>query len=75
MSGEVPADWNLAIAIPVDKKGVRKDAGSYRSVSLNSDPEKIMKIILCAIEKHLKSNAVIKHTQHGFTRGMFHLLI
>lgn len=49
MSGEVPDDWNLAIAVPVYKKGVRKDTGSYRPVSVNSDPGKIMKIILYAI--------------------------
>lgn len=49
MSGEVPADWNLAIAIPVYKKGVRKDTGSYRPVSVNSDPGKIMKMILDAV--------------------------
>lgn len=27
------------------------------------------KIILRIIEKHLKDNAVIEHSQHGFTRG------
>lgn len=65
--------WNLATAIPGYKKGVRKDTRSDRPVSLNSDPGKIMTIILYAIERHLKNNAVIKHTQHEFTRGMFHV--
>lgn len=73
VSEEVPAYWNLAIAIPVCKKGVRKDTGSYRPVSLSSDPGKVMQTILYAIERHLKNSGVIKHTQHGFTRGMFHL--
>jgi len=68
--GEVPADWKLASVIPIHKKGMREDSGNYRPVSLNSDPGKIMeKIILSTIERHLKNNAVIRHSQCGFTKG------
>ena len=28
-----------------------------------------MKIILGTIERHLKNNAIIRHSQHGFTKG------
>ncbi|KAK4807228.1 hypothetical protein QYF61_024348 [Mycteria americana] len=69
-SGEVPADWKLASVIPIYKKGVREDPGNYRPVSLTSVPGKIMeKIILGATERHLKNNAILRHSQHGFTKG------
>ncbi|KAK4827324.1 hypothetical protein QYF61_016574 [Mycteria americana] len=69
-SGEVPADWKLASVIPIYKKGVREDPGNYRPVSLTSVPGKIMEnIILGSIERHLKNIAIIRHSQHGFTKG------
>ncbi|KFQ75093.1 hypothetical protein N337_12591, partial [Phoenicopterus ruber ruber] len=59
-TGEVPTDCKLANVIPIYKKSVREDPGNYRPVSLTSVPGKIMeKIILDAIERHLKDNAVI----------------
>lgn len=68
-SGEVPAEWKLANIIPVYKKGMREDAGNYRPVSLSSVPGKIMEqIILGAIERRLKNNAILRHGQHGFTK-------
>ncbi|NXL24651.1 RTXE polymerase, partial [Setophaga kirtlandii] len=71
-SGEVPADWKLDNVVPVFKKGKKEDPGNYRSVSLTSVSGKIMeKIILGGIEKHLKDNPVIGHSQHGFLRGKF----
>ncbi|TRZ08618.1 hypothetical protein HGM15179_018489 [Zosterops borbonicus] len=43
---------------------------NYRPVSLTSVPLKVMeKIILAVIEKHLRDDAVIGHSQHGFMRG------
>ena len=49
---------------------MREDSGNYRPVSLTSVPEKIReKIILGTVERHLKNNAVIRHSQHGFTKG------
>ncbi|KAK4810929.1 hypothetical protein QYF61_013337 [Mycteria americana] len=68
--GEVPADWKLANVIPIYKKGVREDPGNYRPVSLTSVPGKIIgKLTLDATERHLKDNAIIRHSQHGFTKG------
>ncbi|GAB0207914.1 mitochondrial enolase superfamily member 1 [Grus japonensis] len=67
--GEVPADWKLANVIPIYKKGMREDPGNYRPVSLTSVPGKITKIILSTIERHLKNNAIIRHSEHGFTKG------
>ncbi|KAK4818859.1 LOW QUALITY PROTEIN: hypothetical protein QYF61_020078 [Mycteria americana] len=69
-SGKVPADWKLACVIPIYKKAAREDPGNYRPVSLTSLPGKIVeKIILGTIERHLKNNALMRHSQHGFTKG------
>ncbi|KAK4822413.1 hypothetical protein QYF61_015160 [Mycteria americana] len=55
------------------KRGVREDPGNYRPTelqSLTSVPGKIMeKITLSTIERHLKNNAIIRHSQHGFSKG------
>ncbi|GAB0182551.1 mitochondrial enolase superfamily member 1 [Grus japonensis] len=69
-SGEVSVDWKLANVVPIFKKGKKEDPGNYRPVSLTSVPGKIVeKIMLGVIEKHLKDNTVIGHSQHGFVRG------
>jgi len=69
-SGEIPADWKLASIISVYKEGKREDPGNHRPVSLTPVPGKIMEmIILGTTERHLKSNAIIRHSQHGFTKG------
>ncbi|KAK4818651.1 hypothetical protein QYF61_016700 [Mycteria americana] len=69
-SGKVPAEWKLANVVPIYKKAVREDPGNYRPVSLTSVPGKIMeKIILGTIERHLKNSALMRHSQHGFTKG------
>ena len=66
--GEVPGDEKLS-NLPVFKKAKKEDPGSYRPVSLTSVPGKIMdKIMLGVNEKHLRDNAVIGHSQHGFLR-------
>ncbi|KAJ7411111.1 RNA-directed DNA polymerase from mobile element jockey-like protein [Willisornis vidua] len=69
-SREVPADWKLANIVPIFKKGKKEDPGNYRPISLTLMPGTVMeKIILGSIEKHLKDNTVIAHSQHRFMRG------
>jgi len=69
-SREVPAYWKLANAISSYKKGMREDSVNYRPVSLTFVPGKNMeKIILGTTEKHLKNNAVIRHSLPGFVMG------
>lgn len=56
--------------VPVFKRGKKDDPGNNRPVRLM--PSKIMEmmmIILGGIEKHLKDNRVIGHSQHIFMRG------
>ena len=63
-------DWKLANIVSIFKKGKEEDHGNYRPVTLSSVSGKIMeKAILEVIEKHLRDNAVIGHSQHGFIRG------
>ncbi|RMC19574.1 hypothetical protein DUI87_03132 [Hirundo rustica rustica] len=47
----------------------KDDPGNYKPVSLTSMPGKVMEIILGVIEKCMKDNAVIGHSQYGFMRG------
>lgn len=65
-SEEVSTVWKLANITPVYKKGLRKDPGNYRPVSLTSVPGKVMeKIMLCVTEKYLKDNGISRPSQHG----------
>ncbi|KAJ7405172.1 hypothetical protein WISP_141573 [Willisornis vidua] len=74
-SGEVPDDWNLVNIALIFKKGKKEDPRNYRPVSLTSVPGKVVEMfILGSIEKHLKDNAVIGHSQHSFMRGRSCLL-
>jgi len=47
-----------------------KDPGKYRPVSLTSVTGKMMReILLSATERPLKDSAIIRQSQHGFTKG------
>ncbi|KAJ7412797.1 hypothetical protein WISP_94411 [Willisornis vidua] len=68
---EVLANWKLVNVVLIFREG-KKDSGNYRPVSLISVPGKVMEKIIVGkhnIENHLKDNAVIGHSQHGFMRG------
>ncbi|KAK4826121.1 LOW QUALITY PROTEIN: hypothetical protein QYF61_005273 [Mycteria americana] len=70
LSREVPADWRLANATPIYKKGKNDDPGNYRPVSLTSVPGKITEqIILSAIMQHVQDNQAIRPSQHRFMKG------
>ena len=59
--------WQI---IPIFKKGKKEHPSNYRPVSLTLVPGKIMEqIIPGVIEKHLKDNGVISHSQHGCMKG------
>ncbi|KFV44899.1 hypothetical protein N341_04094, partial [Tyto alba] len=58
-SGEVPPDWKLANVIPIYKNSEKEGPGNHRPLSLTSASGKNMEIILGALERHLKNNAII----------------
>ncbi|KAK4823250.1 hypothetical protein QYF61_000217 [Mycteria americana] len=64
------ADVMAGRLLIIYQRDVREDPGNYRPVILTSVLGKIMeKIILGTIEGHLKTNAIIRQSQHGCTKG------
>lgn len=47
----------------------KDDPRNYRPFSVSSATGRIQKIILGIIERHLKNNTVMGHSQHDFNRG------
>lgn len=64
--GKVPTDWKLANIILIYKKGTKEEPGKYTPVGFTSIPGKATVIILGAIEKNLKSKAIVRHSLPGF---------
>ncbi|GAB0179510.1 mitochondrial enolase superfamily member 1 [Grus japonensis] len=69
LTGEVPVDWRLANAMPIQKKDWKQDLGNYRPVSLTSVQGKVMEqVILSAIIQGILDKQVIRPSQHGFMK-------
>jgi hypothetical protein len=67
LEGVVPLDWKMANITPIFKKGKKSEPGNYRPVSLTSEIGKILELILKdKIVEYLKTNSLIKESQHGF---------
>ncbi|GAB0181952.1 mitochondrial enolase superfamily member 1 [Grus japonensis] len=70
LTKEVPVDWRLDNVTSIDEKGLKKDLGNYRPVSLTLVPEKVMEqITLSAITQHIQDNQMIRPSQHEFMKG------
>ena len=68
--GDVPEEWKMASVSPIFKKGSRKVAANYRSVSLTSISCKIMEAAVReTILTHLKMTSLLSTRQFGFLRG------
>ena len=66
-TGIVPSDWKMANITPLFKKGDRSQPNNYRPISLTSIVSKLFEHILSSnIRKHLESNNILHHCQHGF---------
>ena len=69
-SGIVPEEWKKANVVPIFKKGKKSSPANYRPVSLTSVCCKIVEsIIKDDLLQHLKSNKLIRSSQHGFTKN------
>ncbi|KAJ7418261.1 RNA-directed DNA polymerase from mobile element jockey [Willisornis vidua] len=69
-SGEVPVDRQLASIVTFFEKDKKEEPGNNRPINLTPEPGKIMKIILGSIEKHLKGDTIIGHSQHGHDKNV-----
>lgn len=67
--GKVPEDWRKANVTHL-QKGKKEDVENYRPVSLTYVPGKVVELfILDVISKQVEEREVIRHSQHGFTKG------
>ena len=70
-TGIVPSDWKIDVfqanITSLFKKGDRSQPNTYRPISLTSIVSKLFEHILSSnIRKHLESNNILHHCQHGF---------
>ena len=66
----VPRLWRQANVVPIFKKGDKAESSNYRPISLTSVVDKMLEAIIArAISKHLDEHKLIRHSQHGFSKG------
>lgn len=64
LTEKLPANWKLANIAPISQEGWKGDPSNYRSVSLSSVLEKVIKeIILSATAQHIQDNQRINPSQ------------
>ena len=77
-TGVVPRLWRQANVVPIFKKGDKAESSNYRPISLTSMVGKMLEAIIArTIIKHLDEHKLIRHSQHGFSKGkscLTHLL-
>jgi len=69
-SESVPDDWKVPKVVPVYKGGSRNVATNYRPISLTSQLCKVFEtIVRDQVIMFLKSNELIRNSQHGFRKA------
>ena len=69
-TGVIPRLWRQANIVPIIKKGNKAENSNYCPISLTSVVGKMLEaIIVKAIRKHLDEHKLIRHSQHGFSKG------
>ena len=69
-SGVVPRLWRQANVVPIFKKGDKAESSNYRPISLTSVVGKMLEAIISkGIRDHLEKHELIRHSQHGFSKG------
>ena len=67
-----PRHLETCSAMPIYKKGSKKDLGNYKSASLTLVLRKVKKqVILSAITQHVQDNQEIRPSQHRCMKGRF----
>ena len=66
----VPRLWRQVNVVSIFKKGDKAESSNYRPISLTSVVGKMLEAIIArAIRKHLDEYKLIRHRQHGFSKG------
>ena len=69
-TGIVPKLWRQANVVPIFKKGDKAESSNYRPISLTSVIGKMLEAIIAKeIRQHLETHMLIRHSQHGFSKG------
>ena len=69
-TGTVHRLWRQANVVPIFKKGDKAECSNYCPISLTSVVGKMLEAIIAkAIRKHLDKHKLIRHSQHGFSKG------
>ena len=69
-TGIVPRLWRQANVVPILKKGDKADSSNCHPISLTSVVGKMLEAIITgAIKKHLDEHKLIRHSQHGYSKG------
>ena len=69
-TAKIPDEWRDAIVSPIYKKGKKTEPNNYRPVSLTSVFGKTLeKIVKKNLVRHIKTNNLLRSTQHGFRPG------
>lgn len=64
----------VANGLPIYRKGQKEDLGHCRTLSLTSEPGKVMEqILVSAVIWHAEDNWVIRPSQHRFMKGRCYL--
>ena len=67
-TGIIPAEWKLAIVVPIFKKGEKQNIENYRPISLTCISGKVMERIMYD-ELYSRTINLIDDRQHGFLRN------
>ena len=69
-TGVISRLWRQANVVPIFKKGDKAENTNYLPISLTSVVAKMLEAIIAgAIRKHLDEHELIRHIQHGLSKG------
>ena len=66
-TSRIPAEWKLAVVVPVHKNGSKSDVENYRPISLTCLVMKVFERIVCD-DLMVRCSHLIDPRQHGFLK-------